>query len=62
MGLDHCIHRAFHVLCPNMLHDCVMCCVNYVHGKKYIEKKRTLGLENMTLWVQKKNEQDSSGY
>ena len=25
MGLDHCIHCAFHVLCLNMLHDCVLC-------------------------------------
>ena len=64
MGLDHCIHGAFHVLCPNMLHACVLCVVwNYIHGKMYIEKKNeTLGLENITLGVRKKNEHDSSGY
>ena len=51
MGLDHCIHCAFHVLCPNTLHDCVLCVVwNYIHGKMYMEKK-TLGLENITLGV-----------
>ena len=27
MGLDHCIHGAFHVLCLNMLHGCMLCVV-----------------------------------
>ena len=35
MGLDHCIHCAFHVLCSNMLHDYV----NYMHGKMYMQKE-----------------------
>ena len=35
MGLDHCIHCTFHVLCPNMLHDCV----NYIHVEVYMEKE-----------------------
>ena len=39
MGLDHCIHWVFHALCSNMLHDCVLCCVNYMHGKMYMEKE-----------------------
>ena len=39
MCLDHCIHCAFPVLCPNMLHDYVLCVVNYIHGKIYMEKK-----------------------
>ena len=54
MGLDHCIHCAFHVLCSNMRHDCVMCYVNYMHGKMYMEKKGTLGLKNITLGVRKR--------
>ena len=40
---------------------CVTCCVNYIHGKKYVDKKGTLGLENITLRVRKKHERDSSG-
>ena len=36
-------------------------CVNYMHGKMYMEKKGTLGLENITLGVQKMNERDSLG-
>ena len=39
MGVDHCIHCAFHVLCSNMLHDCVLCCVKDIHGKVYMEKE-----------------------
>ena len=40
MGLDHCIHCGFHVLCPNMLHACVLYVVwNYIHGKLYMKKK-----------------------
>ena len=40
MGLDHCIHCSFHVLCPNMLNAYVLCVVcNYIHGKMYMEKK-----------------------
>ena len=39
MGLDHCIHFAFHVLCSNMLHDYFFCYVNYIHGKIYMEKE-----------------------
>ena len=62
MGLDHCIHCAFHVLCPNMLHACVLCVVwNYIHGKKYMEKEEH-GLKIITLGIWKKNEQDSSRY
>ena len=62
MGLDHCIHCAFHVLCPNMLHACVLCVVwNYIHGKKYMEKGEH-GLEIITLGIWKKNEHDSSRY
>ena len=57
MGLDHCIHCGFHVLCPNMLNDCVLYVVwNYIHGKLCMKKKNiTLGLENITLGVRKKN-------
>ena len=63
MGLDHCIHCAFHVLCFNTLHDCVLCVVSIIYMVKSIWKKRgTLGLENITLGVRKKNEKDSSGY
>ena len=39
MGLDHCIHGAFHVLCFTMLHDYVQCnCVIDIHGVMYMEK------------------------
>ena len=63
MGLNHCIHCAFHVLCPNMLHACLLCVLwNYKHGKKVYGKRGTLGLENITLGIRKKNEQDSLRY
>ena len=35
MGLDNCIHCAFHVLCPNMLHDCVLCVVGDMEKKEH---------------------------
>ena len=39
MGLNHCIHGAFHVLCFTMLHDYVLCdCVIDIHGVMYMEK------------------------
>ena len=37
MGLDDFIHCAFHVLCFNVLHDCM----NYIHGKVYMQKWNT---------------------
>ena len=55
-GLDHCIHCAFHVLFPNMLHDCVLCVVLIIYMVKSIWKRGTIGLENITLGVRKKNE------
>ena len=39
MGLDHCIHGAFHVLCFTMLLDYVLCdCVIDIHGVMYMDK------------------------
>ena len=39
MGLDHCIHGAFHVFCFSMLHDYVRCdCVIGMPSLRYIEK------------------------
>ena len=39
MGLDHCIHGAFHVLCFTMLHDYVICdCMIDMPSVKYMEK------------------------
>ena len=43
MGLNHCIHCAFRVLCLNMLYDCVLCYANYIHGKMYMEKEEHYG-------------------
>ena len=48
MSLDHCIHCAFSCLVLNMLHDCVLCDVNYIH---VYGKRETLRLENVTLGV-----------
>ena len=42
MGLDHYIHCAFHVLCPNMLHDCVLYVVWIINTVKSIWKKRNI--------------------
>ena len=53
-GLDHCIRYAFHVLCPNMLHDCVLCCVNYIHGKIIGKKKRNTKIRKHNLGGSKK--------
>ena len=36
--------------------------MNYIHGTMCMEKKRTLGLENITLGVRKKNERNGSGW
>ena len=58
MGLDHCIHCVFHVWC--LICYMIVCCVNNIHGKVYMEKRGTLGLENITLGVREKNEWDSS--
>ena len=58
MGIDHCIHCAFKCLVLKMLPDGGMCCVNYIHGKMYIGK--ALGLENITLGVQKMSKRNSS--
>ena len=38
MGLDHCINYAFHVWC--LICYMIVCCVNNIHGKVYIGKKK----------------------
>ena len=44
MGLDHCMHRVFHVMLRCVLHDCdcvIVCyklCEIYIHGMMYIRK------------------------
>ena len=58
MGLDHCIHCAFHVW--RLICYMVVCCVNNLHGKVYMEKG-TLRLEHITLGIREKNKRDSSG-
>ena len=36
MGLDHCIHGEFLVLCFTTLHDYILCdCVIDIHGVMY---------------------------
>ena len=40
MGLYHWIHCAFHVLCLNMLHDCVLCVMRIIYMVKCVWKKR----------------------
>ena len=49
MGLDHCIHCAFHVLCFNMLHDCVLCVVCIIYMIKCIWKKRNTRVRKHNL-------------
>ena len=49
MGLDHCIHCTFHVLCPNMLHDCVICVVSIIYMVKCIWKKRNTRVRKHNL-------------
>ena len=39
MGLDHCIHYAFHVLCSNTLHEYVICVMWTIYMVKCIWKK-----------------------
>ena len=53
MSLDHCIHCALHVMCLNCYMLCDMRYVNYMHGEMYMTRKETLGLENITLGVEK---------
>ena len=45
MSLDHYIYCAFHVLCLicYMIVCCVLCCVNNMHGKMYMEKEEQQG-------------------
>ena len=61
MGLDHCIHYAFHVwsLICYMIMSYVLC-ERYTWLSVY-GKRGTLGLENITLGVREKNERDNSG-
>ena len=60
MGIDHCIHCAFHVWC--LICYMIVCCVVWImYMVKCIWKKGILGLENITLGVWEKNERDSLG-
>ena len=61
MGLDHYIHCAFHVLCSNMLHDCVLCIVLIICMVKCIWKKRNTRVRKHNLRSSKKNERESLG-
>ena len=49
MDLDHCIHCAFHVLCPNMVHDYVLCVMRIIYRVKCIWKKRNIRVRKHNL-------------
>ena len=49
IGLDHYIHCAFHVLCLNMLHDCVLCVMLIIYMVRYIWKKRNTRVKKHNL-------------